>query len=374
MKELIAIQSVSQNEKDAAVYLAPVLEKIGFSVQVKTLEGCSTNVIGIKEGRSSRKLLLGGHIDVVAPGEGWHSDPYRLTEKNGRLYGRGVLDMKGGLACQIAVLETLYAEGALEDMNIELVGLCDEERYSIGAADYCAELLTSDRKKPDFGIFAEPHFDEIVIGATGKALLKLTVTGKTGHAAHPESGINAVENMASFLTALGSKYMRLYETGRSGSMAVLQVENPYEGYSLNIPDQCSCLLSKQLLPKESAAQFEEDLQIVFAESAKGQLRIERQIPSYSSYVLDKNDADIILLKTIAEKARGLKIRCAVNQSVSDANVMWEKLGMPVVLYGLNGKRLHEADEYVEIASAVQYMADMRAFVIAFFEENGYGCL
>lgn len=379
MRDLIAIKSVSQNEEEAALYLSPLLEKMGFSVTVKTLEGRSTNLVGVKSGRSARKLLLGGHIDVVEPGGGWSSDPYALTQIGGHLYGRGVLDMKGGLACQIAVLESLYEEGRLDNADIELVGLCDEERYSIGAIDYAKDLQAGGRRLPNFGVFAEPHFDEIVIGATGKILLELTVHGKSGHAAHPESGVNAIENMAAFLSAVSNRYVPLYERGKAGSCAVLKIDSPYAGYSLNIPDRCTCLLSKQLMPGESKERFLDDLKNIFRTIAAGRLEIKQQIPSYDSYKLDQYNADIILLASLAEKARGERIPLVINQSVSDANVMWGMLGVPVVLYGLKGKYLHEADEYVEESSIGEYIEDMKAFIPAFFEETGLeeeidGCL
>lgn len=90
-----------------------------------------------------------------------------------------------------------------------MVCLCDEERHSIGAIEYVNWTQEHQEQIADFGIFAEPHYDHIVVGATGKALFRIEVIGSTCHGATPENGINAVSCMAK-LFKLSMKDMGAY--------------------------------------------------------------------------------------------------------------------------------------------------------------------
>lgn len=101
----------------------------------------------------------------------------------------------------------------------------------------------------------EPHFDNIVIGAAGKALLSLHIQGKEGHASTPEKVSMRSTAWLSFLTAVQEKYMPLYANGVCASYCCLKIESDYAGYSLTIPSKCSALMNKQLFPTEKHRQF-----------------------------------------------------------------------------------------------------------------------
>lgn len=225
------------------------------------------NVIGRwNSSTHGKKLILGGHIDTVSPTPRWETDPYQLCTRGDELHGLGAADMKGGLAAQLTVLRRFKEENASFDADIEFVGLSDEERHSIGAHAYVKLMQQQNAlRKKNFFLMGEPHFDNIVIGATGKALLSLRIQGKEGHASTPETGINAIDCMARFLTAVQEKYMPLYANGVCASYCCLKIESDYAGYSLTIPSKCSALMNKQLFPTESIDSFIDDLQRIYAE-------------------------------------------------------------------------------------------------------------
>lgn len=408
LEKLVSMPSVSENEEECAEFLADILRsQVGMEVEVRRVEGKGCNVYAVKKGRRAcgeaaceaaggqiygtdetgggkacglpeRALLLGGHIDVVPPGDGWTYDPFSMTVCGDKAYGRGTFDMKGGLAAQIAVLKRFADEGDDFCGIIELIGVCDEERLSIGANAYVDDVKNGTSALPigkaQFGIFGEPHFDNIVVGATGKVLLELKVQGVSGHAAKPESGVNAVNCMTKLLNALDEKYTKLYEDGKAASHCVLKIESKYESYSLSIPEECTALLNKQLYIEENVDAFIEDVYKLYDEYVgQGKLTVERRIPYYPSYEMDHScsaegaDSGFGKLLEVLKDKYDHKPELRINPSVSDANVLYPSLGIPVILFGPDGANLHKPDEYISISSAYRYMDMLYDFINEYFK-------
>lgn len=370
MKEMVSIPSESQNEKEIAFYLYEVLRGLGLATELQQLKRNSYNVLAKKKGTgtSRRKLLLGGHIDTVKADKAWKSNPFQVKERGGRFYGLGCGDMKAGLAAQIAVLKKLIDEGTSLDGEIELVCLCDEERYSIGANAYVDTVRKRGEPPADFAIFAEPHYDNIVIGASGKILLKIEITGSTCHGAMPERGINAVSCMAKLIQALDKKYEALYRQGETASHCVLEIDSPWKGYSLNVPDRCTCLLNKQLNTAEKAEDFITDLRSLYDQNVgEGSIHISRGIPCYPSYVLEQNNDDLKNLCRLTSEIGGFDPVLHINQSVSDGNILFCELGIPVVLFGPQGVNFHRAGEYVIAETVRQYINILDQYIRHFFK-------
>lgn len=388
LTKLVSIPSVSQNERQCAEFLAEELERrwgrqvetetgmrAEVRTEVRTVEENSCNVIARLKGRAGseagKKLLLGGHIDTVPPAAGWQTDPFCLSIQEDRAYGLGAADMKGGLAAQIIAVERFLREGGTFDGEIELVGLCDEERHSIGANDYVENMTEAGREAAaDFAIFGEPHFDHIVVGATGKILLRLDIKGEAGHATNPETGISAIDCMIDFLRAIREKYEGPYLAGMSGSHCVLRVESRYEGYSLNIPENCFALLNKQLTVNEDASRFVSELLELYREQVgKGKATIHREIPYYPSYQIPPENEPLHQLLELLRTDYGTEPELRINQSVSDGNVLYPKLGIPTILFGPKGCDYHKANEYLELPSAYLYIEMLNGFLNRFFKSS-----
>lgn len=368
LRQLVAIPSESQNEEAHARFLADYLkDELEMETQLQHVEGKSYNVTGCWhpiKGKARRKLMLGGHLDTVSPTDLWETDPYRLVQQGDQLHGLGAGDMKGGLAAQLMVLKSLKEQGGLWDAEVEFVGLADEERHSVGANAYVRRVREEKQPQPEtFFIMAEPHFDNIVVGATGKVLLKLEVTGAPGHAAMPEKGINAVDCMAALLQAVNQTWGSCYREGRVGSHCCLMIHSDYPGYSLNIPQRCTCLINKQLMAEERGEDFLEDLKRIYEKAVgQGTLRVTRQIPSYPSYQLPKNQPDLAALRTLLKQRFQRVPELKINQSVSDGNILYQSLGIPTILYGPRGVDFHTEREYLSCSSLEQYMEELEAYI------------
>lgn len=370
LRQLVAIPSHSQNEEEIARFLADLLQnELGMETTLQHVEGKSYNVRGLwrrGDTPAPRRLMLGGHLDTVPATDRWTTDPYRLTVQGDIIRGLGAGDMKGGLAAQITVLKMLRERGAALDADVEFLGVADEERHSIGANAYASLAKTEGREGQDtFFIMAEPHYTNMVIGATGKVLYRVDVRGEGGHASTPELGVNAVDCMAEFLNQVNQKYRPLYEQGLCASHCCLRVESDYPGYSLNIPEHCFCLLNKQLTPRESGEAFGADLERIYrAQVGRGTVTVTRQIPSYPSYQLSPAQKDVAALTRFLGENFQHRPELRINQSVSDGNIFYNSLNIPTVLYGPQGVDFHTEREHLLKSTLDLYMEQLYGYLLA----------
>jgi acetylornithine deacetylase len=222
LADLVETPSVSGHEKAAQEVVVEKLESMGLEVDVwepdvddlrdhpgyfdtNTYEehgyddrpNVAATVAGSGEGRS---IALAGHIDVVSVNEDkWTYDPWTATQEDGKVYGRGACDMKGGVAANVFALE------ALRELGIELAGdiiiesTIDEEAGGTGGA-----LSALERGyQPDAAIVTEPYgVPNVGVASAGAMYFELTVPGKAAHAAHGFAGVNAINKAADIVQAL----------------------------------------------------------------------------------------------------------------------------------------------------------------------------
>ena len=365
LKKLVSFPSSSQNERKCAEFLANFLEKeLGMEGQILRHGAQSASVIA-RYGSGEKKIILGGHIDTVKPSDKWVSDPYKLLSDGDKLRGLGAGDMKGGIAAVLTVIKMIRDCGIKLNAQIEFVGLADEERFSIGAEAYAPVLMKEKAATEDmFFIMAEPHFDNIVVGASGKSLFNACITGKTGHASDPRTGINAVNLASKFLCCVDEKYTPLFETGRSGSCCCLNISSKWHGYELNIPATCECLINKQFLPEEHSQDFIDDLITIYQSKVGcGHIDIIQEKPNYPAYLLPSHDKHLMaLLASLKKNGRMPELR--VNHGVSDANITYGMAGVSTVLYGPQGVNFHTENEYLLKSTLFVYIEELFNFLIS----------
>jgi len=164
-----------------------------------------TDIIDVQEGRPNLiasitgsspgpHLLLCGHTDTVPPNAQSSIDPFAAIEKNGRLYGRGTVDMKGAVAAMAGALAGLNESGEIKAGKITLAAVIDEEMESLGA-----ESLIINGFRADASIVGEPTNNRIAIGHKGLEWLRIDFEGRAAHGGTPEAGINAISAAASFI-------------------------------------------------------------------------------------------------------------------------------------------------------------------------------
>jgi len=365
LSSLVAISSESQQESAIAQFLYEWLRDMGVESTLHQLSKTTFNVYGClkgnRTGNSNRKVIIGGHIDTVPIFPNWTTDPLSLTQVGNNLYGVGAGDMKGGIAALITAMKMLIDKGRDFVGTLEFVGLCDEERFSDGAKLY--SKLEQRWHGASLAIFAEPHYDEIVVGAPGKSLIECMVTGKPGHAALPMSGINAIDCACKMLYFLLQEYQDVNFSDAFGSFCTLSIDSRNNGYSLSIPAECQILINKQIGLNENISSFITKIENIYSRFVgRGLISVNAIEPKYQPYLLDVSNPDLMKLLGIIEGRSGRVPKLIVNNGVSDANIFVGDLKIPTVLYGPKGVDIHKPNEYVEKSSLISYAQTVADFI------------
>lgn len=198
LTDLVAFPSVSSDSNLAiSAYIAERLTDAGARVELHPdPSGQKANLYATLGPDRPGGLILSGHTDVVpVTDQAWTSDPFRLAERDGRLYGRGSCDMKGFIAACLAKLDVLAA--AAEHRPIHFALTHDEEVGCLGAQALC-QLLGARNARPAMAIVGEPTELAVVEGHKGCCEYTVTFTGTSGHGSDPAAGVNAVEYAARY--------------------------------------------------------------------------------------------------------------------------------------------------------------------------------
>ena len=202
LRDLIAIDSVNPSlvpgaagESEIAAAIATKLHSGGLDVRIQEVAPGRSNVIGLLEGKQKgRSLMLCGHMDTV--GVVGMDAPFDPVEKDGRVYGRGSQDMKGGLASMIAAALHVSKNGGLPAGRLIVAAVIDEEYASIGA-----EALVT-KWKADAAVVGEPTDMKIAVGHKGFEWVEVTTEGVAAHGSRPADGRDAILRMGRVLSRL----------------------------------------------------------------------------------------------------------------------------------------------------------------------------
>ena len=226
------------------------------------------NVIARREGAAPGPCVhFNGHIDVVQAGSGWTLEPFAAVLKDGKIYGRGACDMKGGLAASIIAVEALIDSTAKLPGTLEISGTVDEESGGYGGVHYLAERGWFSPPRVDHVIIPEPlNVDRVCIGHRGVWWAEIETHGRMAHGSMPFLGDCAVRHMHAVLERFERDlYPKLaarrtdmpvvpsgarHSTLNINSMHGGQMESP--GYPApTVPDSCRMVIDRRLLIEES---------------------------------------------------------------------------------------------------------------------------
>mgnify|MGYP000043571622 FL=1 len=346
LKALIRIPSVTGGEEAISQHIFSRLKQIGADyVEKQLVEEGRYNVIARIHGAfPGRRILLTGHMDTVAPGDGWTTEPFEPVERDGKIFGRGANDMKAGIAIIIQVAAAVVAHRQQFSGTLEIVFVCDEEAYSKGMRCFMGINPTA-----DFCIAAEPEFATMQIGACGKLLIRARAYGRSAHAAQPEKGINAVEEMGRLLGSLRNLPLYSHSTMDSQPYVTLQVKGGGEEYQLVVPDTCTALINKHIVPGETAETICEDLRNqVKCLGLHAEFTFETEVPFYPPYVVEETHPDVQKIRQLYYQVTGKTLQVGYADGVCDNNYLAAECGIPAVCFGPGGGGMHAADEWVSV--------------------------
>jgi acetylornithine deacetylase len=336
------------------------------------------NVVGTLKGRGGgRSLILSGHIDTVPFLQSeWTFPPLSGAIDSGRVYGRGAIDMKGGLAAMIMAVEAVQKAGVKPLGDIIIESVVDEEGGGNGT------LACVDRGYlADAAIITEGTDERIAIANRGVLNVEVTVRGRASHAARKWAGVNAVEKMIKVIGGLGELERTWLATKRhsllpSPTITVGQIEGGI-GATV-VPDRCVVKYDVKFLPYEldehgSAGnvkrEFEERVQLVA--SGDDWMRDHRpEIRWYSEvmpYELRPDDAFVVTTRRAASHVLSA-VEVIGLAGGSDARIINNVGKVPTILFGPKGASAHGADEYMYVES---YFRTTKALAAMLLEWCGY---
>jgi len=197
LKDLIAIKSVNDKEKDVAIYIQNLLAQYNIKSTIETIRGNRANLTA-EIGSGQPVLGICGHMDVVEAGslDDWHSDPFEMTEKDGLLFGRGITDMKAGLVALIITMIEYHEQGLPKVGTLKLIATMGEEVGEEGAHYLFQEGYMNN---VDGLVIAEPSGFNIGYAEKGAMDIKFISKGKASHSSRPETGYNAIDALMNLL-------------------------------------------------------------------------------------------------------------------------------------------------------------------------------
>jgi len=367
-RDLLRCPSVTPAEGGALTFLEKTLKAVGFTVHRMTFNEPGTDAVEnfyARIGTTAPNLVFAGHTDVVPPGDekAWKHSPFSAEISGEELYGRGAVDMKGGIACAVAaVLDYLGANAGKPKGSISFLITGDEEGVAVNGTPKLLKWVAEHGEKLDHCILAEPSNQEalgdtIKVGRRGSLNGHLIVTGTQGHVAYPHRADNPIRGLVMLVEALQSEPL---DHG-SAQFAPSHLEFT----SVDVGNK-----TVNLIPGEARGRFNirfndnhtlESLKKLIEQRAKkaagGKIKFSFQWePSNAGvFLTQQGPLTELVAKAIAE-VTGRKPELSTTGGTSDARFITAYC--PVVEFGLVGQTMHQVNERVPLT-------DLRALTVIY---------
>ncbi|HEY7058611.1 MAG TPA: M20/M25/M40 family metallo-hydrolase, partial [Vicinamibacterales bacterium] len=345
-------------EGQIADAIAARLRAFGMDVEIQEVVAGRPNVIGVLEGRApGPSLMFCGHIDTVGV-EGM-SRPFDPVVREGRLYGRGSQDMKGGVAAMMDAAR-LVARDGLAAGRLIVAAVIDEEYESLGAD----ALVT--RWTADAAVVTEPTDLQIAVGHKGFAWFEVETRGIAAHGSRPLEGRDAILRMGRVLGALEALNLDLARRAPHPLMGVASLHASLidGGRELSsYPDRCRLRYERRTIAGETDAAVEQELAAIVdaLRAADGEFegRYRRLFSRPCYEIAESHPLPQALSRAVA--STGARAPFTSMTFWTDAAVLGAA-GTPSVLYGPGGAGLHSVEEYVRIDDVIACRDALAALV------------
>jgi len=343
LRDLVAIDSVNPSlvpggagEQAIADYVATFLRKLGIEVVTQDAAAGRPNVIGVIEARKrGPSLMLCGHSDTVGV-EGM-SDPFTPVERDGRMYGRGTQDMKGGCAAILGAAKKI-AQSGLDAGRVVIALVADEEHSSIGAETLVKEWQC------DAAIVCEPTDLDVAIGHKGFEWVEITTEGVAAHGSRPDDGVDAIVMMGRVLNELEflDAHMPNHELLGRASIHASLISGGRE--LSTYPDRCTLHVERRTIAGEAPR-----ITLTEIESILDKLRGRDPKFKASANFLFTRSPYLTPKESLLPQLIGRPTMAA--SFWTDAAILGEA-GMASVVFGPGGAGLHGIEEYVKIDEVI----------------------
>ncbi len=347
-------QEVPGEETRVVNVLEPYLRALEVPFVVHSLDPRRANIIATL-GDGDKAMAVGVHSDIVPPGDGWASDPYEVTLKDGMLYGRGVLDNKGPIASCMAAMKLLVEAGVQLDGRLQLAAIASEEYHEQGEPDPGIHfLLDQGVLKPDFAVIPDigENMKGIDIAEKGRTEIHVTAKGQQAHGSTPHRGVNAVYKAARLITLIEECTLP-HDVHPVLGEPTINLGLIHGGAASNIvPGECGFTLDVRYVPGMTAQGVAEFIQGLAAQIADDfEVRVGHDAPPHA---IDADNPLVGAIQRNAEPVLGF-----VPQPFGMGGGTFAKAfnlgGIPAVGWGPgDDEAFHVVDEYVPLEQLVDF--------------------
>ncbi|GAA5467014.1 succinyl-diaminopimelate desuccinylase [Staphylococcus aureus] len=395
LADIIELQTENNNEIEVCHYLKNLFDKYDINSKILKVNEQRANIVA-EIGSGSPILALSGHMDVVDAGnqDNWTYPPFQLTEKDGKLYGRGTTDMKGGLMALVITLIELKEQNQLPQGTIRLLATAGEEKEQEGA-----KLLADKGYLDDVDglMIAEPTGSGIYYAHKGSMSCKVTATGKAVHSSVPFIGDNAIDTLLEFYNQFKEKYSELKKqdtkheldvapmfksligkdiseedaNDASGLTAVCSIINGGKQFN-SVPDEASLEFNVRPVPEYDNDFVESFFQNIINDVNSNKLSLD--IPSnHRPVTSDKNSKLITTIKDVAANyvdKDDIFVSALVGATDASSFLGDNKDNVDLAIFGPgNPLMAHQIDEYIEKDMYLNYIDIFKEASIQYLKEK-----
>ncbi|HDC8912248.1 TPA: ArgE/DapE family deacylase [Staphylococcus aureus] len=395
LADIIELQTENNNEIEVCHYLKNLFDKYDINSKILKVNEQRANIVA-EIGSGSPILALSGHMDVVDAGnqDNWTYPPFQLTEKDGKLYGRGTTDMKGGLMALVITLIELKEQNQLPQGTIRLLATAGEEKEQEGA-----KLLADKGYLDDVDglMIAEPTGSGIYYAHKGSMSCKVTATGKAVHSSVQFIGDNAIDTLLEFYNQFKEKYSELKKqdtkheldvapmfksligkdiseedaNDASGLTAVCSIINGGKQFN-SVPDEASLEFNVRPVPEYDNDFVESFFQNIINDVNSNKLSLD--IPSnHRPVTSDKNSKLITTIKDVAANyvdKDDIFVSALVGATDASSFLGDNKDNVDLAIFGPgNPLMAHQIDEYIEKDMYLNYIDIFKEASIQYLKEK-----
>lgn len=391
LETLVRIESITGSEESIADWAAEALLELGLRVEVvrsdlerlrddpawpgEEMERTTLPIIVGRVGRADgRRVILSGHLDVVPPGDPatWSVDPWAAEIRDGRLYGRGACDMKGGVAAILAAVRALGGDGSLHRLDGELMVVLvpSEEDGGQGTLGAIRSGATA-----DMAIITEPSNLDVVVAHAGAITFRLTVPGRAAHASQRREGVSALDKLFDLTRALEADERRRNEAETDPLMTALGLPYPtiigiVEGgeWASTVLDKVVAYGRYGVKLGQAPADAEDDLRTAIAEACAADpflrehaVTVEITGGRFGSTRVPSDHPLPTGLADVVERVTGRRPELLGEPYGADMQMFVNHGDTPCVIFGPGDVRVaHSADEFVpldEVETCARVLAE-----------------
>jgi len=357
LQDMIRINSVNPTllpgapgEKEIAHLIASLFTDMGIEVSLHESEPGRVSVVGRLRGSGGgRSLMLNGHIDTVDVEN--MDDPFSARFEDGRVYGRGSYDMKGGVAACVGALKAITDAGITPSGDILVAAVSDEEHSSIGTAELakCYEV--------DGAIVAEPTELDVCVAHKGFIWYQVRTRGRAAHGSRYDLGVDANMHMGRFLSRLESLAAELTRKDRHALLGPpsLHAGTVRGGTGVSTyASECTLELERRTIPGEDDAEITAQISGIIDELSRNDERFDASLQTTLVRTPFEVSQQSAIVQAIGAASESVQDKAAVYSSQPvwmDAAILADA-GADTVVMGASGAGAHASEEWVDFESVV----------------------